>query len=182
MNDNGIDLRPDARSAGGEVLRYRGRVEKNELRAALKAAGVLRRTRLIAAVGTLAIALLGVRITADGASVRFVYVAAAAVYGTVFCLLMPRRIVSRAFKSAQAHGERECAVDDDGITVFCAEGEQARMSWDQLQRFHETPDIYALVGRTGRKTCFFVLPKRLMTAPGQDELVGALLDSRLRRA
>ncbi|MFD8144381.1 YcxB family protein [Streptomyces sp. NPDC059708] len=166
----------------GEVLRFSGQVEKGELRAALKAAGVFRRVRLPGAAGALAIALLGV-LAADGSgSVDLFPVALGAVYGTVFCVLAPRRIVSRAFRAAQAHGERECVLAGDGITVNCAGGEGAFMPWEQLKRFHETPEIYAVVGRTGWKTCFFVLPKRLMPAPGQVELAGALLDSRLRRA
>ncbi|MFJ8165740.1 YcxB family protein [Streptomyces sp. NPDC096136] len=181
MNDHEIALRPDA-PAPGEVLRFRGRPEKNEIRDALRAAGVFRRVRLPAVAGALVIPLLGVRITPDGGSVDFVFVAGAAVYALVFGVLAPRRILARALKADGAQEEKECVVDGSGIAVLRAGAEQARVPWEQLLRYHETPDIYAVVSRSGFKTCFFVLPKRLMTAPGQVELVGALLDSRLRRA
>ncbi|MGO4458898.1 YcxB family protein [Streptomyces sp. M-16] len=178
MNDNEIDLRPDV-PAAGEVLRFRGQADKSELRAALQAAGVFRRTRLFGVAGALAIALLGVGLSADGYTVDFPFLAAAVAYGATIWLLTPRRTVSRTLKAAQAHGEMEYAVDDGGITVSCAGGEQGRVSWEELKRFHETPEVYVVVGRSGWKTCFFVLPKRLMPAPGQAELVGSLLGSRL---
>ncbi|MEW1634206.1 YcxB family protein [Streptomyces sp. NPDC093801] len=181
MDDHEIDLRPDV-PATGEVLRFRGRPEKSEIREALKAAGVFRRVRLPAAAGALVIPLLGVRITPDGGSVDFGLVAVAAVYAAVFGVLAPRRILSRALKADGAREEKECVVDGSGIVVLRAGAEQARVSWEQLLRYHETPDIFAVVSRSGFKTCFFILPKRLMTSPGQVELVGALLDSRLRRA
>ncbi len=182
MNDNEIDLRPDAPAHAGEVLRFRGQVQESEVRAALKASGVFRRVRVPGVAGGAAIALLGALGLADGDPVGLGFMVGGAVYGAVFCLLAPRRITSRGFKAAQAQGERECVVDDGGITVSCPGGEPVRMPWERMKRFHETPEIFAVVGRTGWKTCFFVLPKRLMPAPGQTELVGALLDSRLRRA
>ncbi|MET8294465.1 YcxB family protein [Streptomyces sp. NPDC005180] len=178
MNNNEIDLRPDA-PAAGEVLRFRGRADKSELRAALRAAGVFRRTRLFGVAGALVIVLLGMGLSADGFTVGFPFLAGAVAYGATVLLLAPRRIVSRALKADQAHGEREYTVDDGGITVSCAAGEQGRVSWEELKRFHETPEVYVVVGRSGRKTCLFVLPKRLMRAPGQAELVGSLLRSRL---
>ncbi|MFH7594316.1 YcxB family protein [Streptomyces racemochromogenes] len=180
MNGNEIDLRPDA-PAAGEVLRVSGQADKSELRAALREAGVFRRVRLSGVAGALAVALLGVALSTGDGMVDFPFVAGAVAYGVTVWLLAPRRIVSRALKTARAHGEREYTLDEGGITVSCAGGEQGRVSWEELKRFHETPEVYVVVGRSGWKTCFFVLPKRLMPAPGQDELVGALLDSRLRR-
>ncbi|MFJ6780286.1 hypothetical protein [Streptomyces yangpuensis] len=42
------------------------------------------------------------------------------------------------------------------------------------------PSLYVVAGRTRLRSWMMVLPKRLMTAPDA-ELLGAVLDSRLRR-
>ncbi len=133
-------------------------MEKSEFHEAFKAVGLFRRMRWLVTVGAFGIALLGVRVTADGGSVNFPIVVLAGVYAVVFGVLAPRLMVSRALRNDLAQGNKECVVDGTGIAVTRDGAEQVRMRWDRLNRYHETPNIYAVVGRTGFKTCFFVLP------------------------
>ncbi|MFD8887295.1 hypothetical protein ACFV0H_33095 [Streptomyces erythrochromogenes] len=162
------------------VLRFAGRVEKSELRAGLKAAGTFRQLRWLAVAGALFIAILGVRVDAEGGSVNIGFVAAAAVYATVFALLAPRQIVTHALRAQQAHEGADCIVDGTGIAAVLDGADIKRLGWDAMTRYHETPGLYVVVGRTGLRTWVMVLPKRLLTA-SDAELLGAVLDSRLRR-
>ncbi|MFC9810942.1 hypothetical protein ACFVJM_02555 [Streptomyces virginiae] len=170
-----------ARATGEVVLRFTGSVEKSELREGLKAAGTFRRLRWLAAAGALFVAFLGVRVDAEGGSVNIGLVAAAVVYATVFALLAPRRIVVHALRAQRAHEGADCVVDGTGIAAVLDGAEIKRLGWDAMTRYHETPSLYAVVGRTGLRSWVMVLPKRLMAAPDA-ELLGAVLDSRLRRA
>ncbi len=177
-----IDIRQpqQAQLTGEVVLRFTGSVEKSELREGLKAAGTFRRLRWLAAAGALFIALLGVRVDAEGGSVNIGLIASAVVYATVFALVAPRRIVTHALRAQRAHEGADCFVDGTGIAAVLDGVEIKRLGWDEMTRYHETPSLYTVVGRTGRKTWAMVLPKRLLTAPDA-ELLGAVLDSRLRR-
>ncbi|MER7734802.1 hypothetical protein ABTX80_28295 [Streptomyces erythrochromogenes] len=165
---------------GEVVLRFTGSVEKSELREGLKAAGTFRRMRWLAAAGALSIALLGVRVDPEGGSVNIGLVAAAVVYAAVFAWLAPRQIVASAVRAQQAHEGADCVVDGAGIAAVLDGTDIKRLSWDAMKRYHETSSLYTVVGGSGLKTWVMVLPKRLMTAPDA-ELLGAVLDSRLRR-
>ncbi|MFJ7775714.1 hypothetical protein [Streptomyces yangpuensis] len=180
MEDIEIRQPQRARGTGEVVLRFTGRVEKNELREGLKAAGTFRRLRWLAAAGALSIALLGVRVDAEGGSVNIGLVAAAAVYATVFALVAPRQIVTHAFRAQRAHEGADCVVDGTGIAAVLDGTDIKRLGWEAMTRYHETPSLYVVAGRTGLRSWMIVLPKRLMTAPDA-ELLGAVLDSRLRR-
>ncbi|MCX5277097.1 hypothetical protein [Streptomyces virginiae] len=180
MEDIDIRRPQQAQLTGEVVLRFTGSVEKSELREGLKAAGTFRRLRWLAAAGALFIALLGVRVDAEGGSVNIGLIASAVVYATVFALVAPRRIVTHALRAQRAHEGADCFVDGTGIAAVLDGVEIKRLGWDEMTRYHETPSLYTVVGRTGRKTWAMVLPKRLLTAPDA-ELLGAVLDSRLRR-
>ncbi|GGY88047.1 hypothetical protein [Streptomyces avidinii] len=180
MEDINIRQPQQARLTGEAVLRFTGSVEKSELREGLKAAGTFRRLRWLAAAGALFIALLGVRVDAEGGSVNIGLMAAAAVYAIVFALLAPRRIVTHALRAQRAHEGADCVVDGTGIAALLDGADIKRLGWDEMSRYHETPNLYAVVGRTGLRNWVMILPKRLLTAPDA-ELLGAVLDSRLRR-
>lgn len=180
VEDINIRQPQQAQVTGDVVLRFTGSVEKSELREGLKAAGTFRRLRWLAAAGALFIALLGVRVDAEGGSVNIGLVAAAAVYATVFALLAPRQIVTHALRAQRAHEGADCVVDGTGIAAVRDGADIRRLGWDAMTRYHETPSLYVVVGRTGLRTWVMVLPKRLLTAPDA-ELLGAVLDSRLRR-
>ncbi|WP_030718143.1 hypothetical protein [Streptomyces sp. NRRL S-237] len=180
MDDTDIRQPQQDQLTGEVVLRFTGSVEKSELREGLKAAGTFRRLRWLAAAGALFVALLGVRVDAEGGSVNIGLIAAAAVYATVFAVVAPRRIVTHALRAQRAHEGADCVVDGTGIAAVLDGADIKRLGWDEMTRYHETPSLYAVVGRTGRKTWVMVLPKRLLTAPDA-ELLGAVLDSRLRR-
>lgn len=170
-----------AQVTGDVVLRFTGSVEKDELREGLKAAGTFRRLRWLAAAGALFIALLGVRVDAEGGSVNIGLAVAATVYATVFALIAPRQIVTHALRAQRAHEGADCVVDGTGIAAVLDGADVKRLAWAEMTRYHETPGLYVVMGRTGRKSWGAVLPKRLLTAPGEAELLGAVLDSRLRR-
>lgn len=162
------------------VLRFTGSVEKSELSEGLKVAGTFRRLRWLTAAGALFIALLGVRIDAEGGSVNIGLAAAAVVYAIVFALVVPRRIVAYALRAQKAHEGADCVVDGTGIAAVLDGADIKRLGWDAMTRYHETPSLYVTVGRTGLKSWVMVLPKRLMST-SDAELLGAVLDSRLPR-
>ncbi|MFG2340509.1 YcxB family protein [Streptomyces yangpuensis] len=180
MEDIDIWQPQQARATGEISLRFTGSVDKDELREGLKAAGMFRRLRWLAAAGALFIAFLGVRVDEEGGSVNVGLVAAAVVYAAVFALLAPRQIVTHALRAQRAHEGADCVVDGTGIAAVLDGVDIKRLGWDAMTRYHETPDLYVVVGGSGRRTWVMVLPKRLMTAP-DTELLGAVLDSRLRR-
>ncbi|MFJ3979476.1 hypothetical protein [Streptomyces sp. NPDC090021] len=180
MEDNDIWQPQQARATGEIALRITGSVEKNEFREGLKAAGMFRRLRWLAAAGALFIALLGVRVDEEGGSVNVGLVAAAVVGAAVFALLASRQIVTHALRAQQAYEGAECVVDGAGIAAVRDGADIKRLGWDVMTRYHETPNLYVVVGGSGRRTWLMVLPKRLLTAPDA-ELLGAVLDSRLRR-
>ncbi len=160
------------------VLRFTGSVEKSELSEGLKVAGTFRRLRWLTAAGALFIALLGVRVDAEGGSVNIGLAAAAVVYATVFALIVPRRIVAYALRAQKAHEGADCVVDGMGIAAVLDGADIKRLGWDAMTRYHETPSLYVAVGRTGVKSWVMVLPKRLLSR-SDAELLGAVLDSRL---
>lgn len=177
-----IDIRqPQQNQATREVvLRVTGSVEKSELREGLKAAGMFRRLRWIAAACALAFVLPGVRVDAEGGSVNVALVAMAIVSATVFGLVVPRWMVAHALRAQRAYEGAECVIDGTGIAAVRDGADIERLGWDAMTRYHETPGLYVVVGRSGRGIWMTVVPKRLL-ATHDVELLGAVLDSRLRR-
>lgn len=93
-------------------------------------------------------------------------------YGLFALLVLPRWAVARGFRSGRAAEEKRVVVDDAGIEVFRGE-ESQRIVWDEMRYYHETPRLHVFVGHTRRRTCLVVLPKRLFTAPGENDLLAA---------
>ncbi|MFB7260416.1 YcxB family protein [Streptomyces nojiriensis] len=149
-----------------------GSVTRDEYDEAAKAAGLFRRGRVVAALGTVLLASAGVTLSSEGLTVHPVPLAIAAAYGLVALLLLPRWAVARGFRSGRAAEEKRVVVDGTGIEVFRG-GESQRMVWDEVRYYHETPRLHVFVGRSRRRTCLVALPKRLFTAPGESELLGA---------
>ncbi len=81
------------------------------------------------------------------------------------------------FRSGRAAEQKRAVVDGTGIEVFRG-GESQRIVWDEVRWYHETPRLHVFVGRSRRRTCLVVLPKRLFTAPGESDLLAALARSR----
>ncbi|MCB5180114.1 hypothetical protein [Streptomyces antimicrobicus] len=159
---------------------FTGTLTRDEFDEAVRAWGTLRRLRLLVVVAAVLIALLNVRLTADGGSVHLPGLAAALAY-LVFGLLTPRLVAGRMFRVDRARGPKRCVIDGTGITVSHGDEEILRAPWRSLTRFHETERAYVVTGRVGWKSCMAVLPKRLLSGPGEVELVGALLDTHLGR-
>ncbi|WP_030730651.1 YcxB family protein [Streptomyces sp. NRRL S-237] len=149
-----------------------GSVTRDEYDEAAKAAGLFRRGRAVGALGTVLLASAGVTLSSDGLTLHPVPLGIAAAYGLFALLVLPRWAVARGFRSGRAAEEKRVVVDGTGIEVFRG-GESQRIVWDEMRYYHETPRLHVFVGRSRRRTCLVVLPKRLFTAPGESELLAA---------
>ncbi|MEU9176750.1 YcxB family protein [Streptomyces sp. NPDC048550] len=154
-----------------------GNVTRDEYTEAAKAAGMFRKGRAVAALGTVFLGAASVSRSADGLTVHPVPLGIAVVYGLVVLLVLPRLAVALGFRSGRAAEQKRAVVDGTGIEVFRG-GESQRIVWDEARWYHETPRLHVFVGRSRRRTCLVVLPKRLFTAPGESDLLAALARSR----
>ncbi|MCX5306298.1 MULTISPECIES: YcxB family protein [Streptomyces] len=159
------EIRETAFSATGSVTR-------DEYDEAARAAGFFRRGRVVAVLGTVLLASAGVTLSSGGLTVHPVPLAIAVAYGLVALLVLPRWAVAQGFRSGRAAEEKRVVVDGTGVEVFRG-GESQRIVWDEVRFYHETPRLHVFVGRSRRRTCLVVLPKRLFTAPGESELLAA---------
>ncbi|MFE6842330.1 YcxB family protein [Streptomyces sp. NPDC057686] len=150
-----------------------GNVTRDEYNEAAKAAGLLRRGRAVAAVGTVFLAAASVSPSPDGLTVHAVPLGIAVAYGLAVLLVLPRLTVALGFRSGRAAEQKRAVVDREGITAFRGR-ESVRLAWDEVRWYHETPRLHVFVGRARRRTCLLVLPKRLFTVPGESELLAAL--------
>ncbi|MEV7617655.1 YcxB family protein [Streptomyces sp. NPDC089799] len=150
-----------------------GDVSRDEYTEAAKAAGLFRRGRAVAALGTVFLAAASVSPSRDRLTVHPVFLGIAVLYGLVGLVVLPRWAVARGFHTGRAAEEKRAVVDREGITVFRGD-ESMRLTWDDVRWYHETPRVHVLVSRRRRRTCLLVLPKRLFTTPGESELFGAL--------
>ncbi|MFI8105956.1 YcxB family protein [Streptomyces sp. NPDC086023] len=153
-----------------------GTVTRAEFAEGIKAAGTFRWTRVAAALGTVWLAAAGITLDAEGVTVHPVPLVVAAAYAAFFAVVLPRLLV-RLQHARRAAAEKHTAVDGSGITVSRG-GETTRMTWDEVRWYHDTPATHVLVGRTDRRTCLLVLPKRLFTGPGESDLFGAFAHAR----
>ncbi|CAM5228129.1 YcxB family protein [Streptomyces avidinii] len=149
-----------------------GSPTRDEYDEAARAAGLFRRGRAVAALSTVFLAAAGVTLSSDGLTVRPAVLGIAAAYGLLVLVVLPRWVVGRGFRTGRAAEEKRVVVDGTGIEVFRGE-ESQRIVWDEMRYYHETPRLHVFVGRTRRRTCLVVLPKRLFTAPGESELLAA---------
>ncbi|WP_030196810.1 YcxB family protein [Streptomyces sp. NRRL S-87] len=150
-----------------------GNVTRDEYVEAAKAAGLFRRGRAVAALGTVFLAAASVSPSPDGFTVHPLPLGLAVAYALVTLLVLPRWAVARGFRTGRAAEEKRAVVDGTGIEVLRG-GEAQRIGWDDMRWYHETPRLHVFVGRAGRRACLVVLPKRLFTAPGESDRLAAL--------
>ncbi|MEU2394701.1 hypothetical protein [Streptomyces sp. NPDC007369] len=153
-----------------------GLVTADEYDEGVTASGVFRRLRWIVAAAVAVLAALSVTATAEGGSVNLVLLGLAVAYGALGWILPPW-LYARAFRADQAKGEKRMVLDAAGILVTRGDEEIMRVPWTCVSGHRETPRLYVLTGKAGRKSFVGVLPKRLLTGPGEAELVGALLEA-----
>ncbi|MFJ6935354.1 YcxB family protein [Streptomyces sp. NPDC101132] len=153
-----------------------GSVSRAEFTEGTRAAGTFRWVRGVGVLGAVWLAAAGITLDADGVTVHPVPLAVAAVYALLVPVLLPRLLV-RIGHARRAAAEKHTVVDGDGITVSRG-GETVSMTWDEVRWYHDTPATHVLVGRTGRRTCLLVLPKRLFTGPGESDRFGAFAHAR----
>ncbi|MFD9725545.1 YcxB family protein [Streptomyces sp. NPDC059072] len=154
-----------------------GSLTRDEYDEAARAAGLFRRGRAVAALGTVFLAAAGVTPTPTGLTVDPVSLGIAVAYGLVVLLVLPRWAVARGFRTGRGSEEKRVVVDAAGIEVFRG-AESQRIGWDEVRWYHETPRLHVFVGRSRRRTCLVALPKRLFTAPGESDLLAAFAHAR----
>lgn len=154
-------------------FRVTGKVTRDEYTEAARAAGLFRRGRAVAALGTVFLAAASVAPSAHGLTVHPVSLGIAVAYGLVVLLVLPRWVVARGFRTGRAAEEKRAVVDGTGIEVSRG-GESQRIAWDEVRSYYETPRLHVFTGRSRRRTCLVVLPKRLFTVPGESDLLAAL--------
>ncbi|WP_404960351.1 hypothetical protein [Streptomyces sp. 147326] len=154
-----------------------GSLTRDEYDEAAKAAGLFRRGRAVAALGTVFLAAASVAPSPDGLTVHPVPLGIAVAYGLVVLLVLPRWVVARGFRTGRASEEKRVVVDGAGIEVFRG-GESQRIVWDEVRWYHETPRLHVFVSRSRRRRCLVVLPKRLFAAPGESDLLAVFAHAR----
>ncbi|MFB6808097.1 YcxB family protein [Streptomyces sp. NPDC056387] len=158
-------------------FRATGDVTRDEYTEAARAAGLFRRGRAVAALGTVFLAAAGVSPSPHGLTVHPVPLAVALAYGLVALLVLPRWAVARGFRTGRAGEEKQAVVDGAGIEVSRG-AESLRITWEEVRSYHETPRLHVFTGRSRRRTCLVALPKRLFTAPGESDRLAALAHAR----
>ncbi|MBT2451449.1 YcxB family protein [Streptomyces sp. ISL-43] len=163
------------------AIAFSGTLTREEFDEAVAATGWFRRLRWLIVVAAVLMAALSLRFSAQGGSVNAGLLALALVYG-VLGLFLPPVLTSRMFRADQATGEKQAVVDDAGYVVSRGHEELMRVPWRTVSRSYETERVYVVTGRLGWKAGMLIVPKRLLTGPGETELMGVLLETRVRRS
>ncbi|THA47716.1 YcxB family protein [Streptomyces sp. A1136] len=163
------------------TIAFSGSLTREEFDEAFAATGRLRRLRWLTGVLAVLPAALSLRLSADGGSVNVGMLTLALLYG-VLAWLLPRLLIGRAFRADQAEGEKQAVVDDTGVVVSRGDRELVRVPWRAVHRCYETERLYVMTGRLGWKSGLLIVPKRLLTGPGETELLGVLLETRVSRS
>ncbi|MEU6863257.1 YcxB family protein [Streptomyces sp. NPDC046876] len=171
-----------AGSTATTTLTITGNLHEDEYREAVRAAGVFRSWHSSVIATATALAATGTALFALGASpYTFAALLSAAVAYAALGLRVPPARAARSFRREQAQGTHRCTVDDTGVTTARGGVELLRVPWSSFARHHETDRLFVLVGRAGRQRLVLALPKRLLSAPGEAELLGALLEAHTGR-
>ncbi|CAL9584691.1 hypothetical protein SUDANB120_05121 [Streptomyces sp. enrichment culture] len=105
---------------------------------------------------------------------------AAAAVLVILAVAVPPLITAQAYRVARGKGEGRCVLDGDGVACHGAE-EVQRIPWSAVTGFRETDEMFVLLLRHGLKQGLLAVPKRVLTGPGEAELLGAVLDERIGR-
>ncbi|MFD7631675.1 YcxB family protein [Streptomyces sp. NPDC059851] len=173
----------DIRETGSTLtLTLTGNLNDDEYLEAVRAAGLFRSWRSSVIATTTALAATGAALFALGDSPHTVaaLLCAGAAYAALG-LLVPPALAARSFRREQAKGTHRCTIDDTGIATARGGVELLRVPWNRFTRHYETDRLFVLVGRAGRQRLVMVLPKRLLTAPGEEAQLGAVLEARVGR-
>ncbi|REK90669.1 hypothetical protein DY245_08855 [Streptomyces inhibens] len=163
------------------TIAFSGILTREEFDEAVAATGWFRRLRWLIVVAAVLMAALSLRPSAHGGPVNAGLLTLALVYG-VLGLFLPPLLAGRMFRADQATGEKQAVVDDAGFVVSRGSEELMRVPWRTLYRSYETERVYVVTGRLGWKTSLLIVPKRLLTGSGETELMGVLLETRVRRS
>ncbi|MFE9635752.1 YcxB family protein [Streptomyces sp. NPDC006463] len=160
------------------TITFSGILTREEFDEAVAATGWFRRLRWLIVVAAVLMAALSLRPSAHGGPVNAGLLTLALVYGALGTFLPPL-LASRAFRADQATGEKQAVIDDAGFVVSRGGEEFMRMPWRTIHRSYETERVYVVTGRLGWKAGLLIVPKRLLTGPGETELMGVLLETRV---
>ncbi|ATW48242.1 hypothetical protein [Streptomyces peucetius] len=163
------------------TITFSGILAREEFDEAVAAIGWFRRLRWGIVVAAVLMAALSLRASAHGGPVNAGLLTLALVYG-VLGLFLPPLLAGRMFRADQATGEKQVVVDDAGFVVSRGSEELMRFPWCTMHRSYETERVYVVTGRLGLKTILLMVPKRLLTGSGEAELMGVLLETRVRRS
>ncbi|MEU7601221.1 hypothetical protein [Streptomyces sp. NPDC041003] len=162
------------------TITFSGILTREEFDEAVAATGWFRRLRWLIVVAAVLMVALSMRPSTHGGPVNAGLLTLALVYG-VLGLFLPPLLAGRMFRADQATGEKQAVVDDAGFAVSRGSEELMRVPWRTTYRSYETERVYVVTGRLGWKTSLLIVPKRLLTGSGEIELMGVLLETRVRR-
>ncbi|MEU9144092.1 hypothetical protein [Streptomyces sp. NPDC048349] len=162
------------------TITFRGTLTREEFNEAVAATGVFRRLRSLIVVAAVLMAALSLRPFDQGGPINTGLLALAVVYGALG-LGLPPLLAGRAFRADQAKGEKLAVADAVGFAVSRGDEVLMRVPWRNMYRSYETERVYVVTGRLGWKACLLIVPKRLLTGPGETELMGVLLETCVRR-
>lgn len=163
------------------AITFSGILTREEFDEAVAAIGWFRRLRWLIVVAAVLMVTLSLRPFAHGGPINSGLVMLALVYG-VLGLFLPPLLAGRMFRTDQAKGEKQAVVDDAGFVVSRGSEELVRVPWRTMYRSYETERVYVATGRLGWKTILLIVPKRLLTGAGEIELMGVVLETRVRRS
>ncbi|MFK0252436.1 YcxB family protein [Streptomyces sp. NPDC090445] len=157
------------------------RLTREEFHGAVKATGLHRRQRRLAAAGAVLFAAMNAAFFLLEIPPNRLLLGAAAGQA-VLGVVLPPVLTALSYRAWRRKGEREGYYVMDGDGLACHGGEELlRMPWSLFTGYRETDRMFVLLWRKGRKQWFLTVPKRLLTGPGEAELLGALLEDRIGR-
>lgn len=99
----------------------------------------------------------------------------------VLVAFMPRLMARQFQRLAQRQGTFRVTVTDTGVTV-ATDNATTDLNWVAQPRYRETADVFLMMSPDKNASCFTVLPKRAVRAPGDVDRLRAVLDRHLTRA
>lgn len=101
-----------------------------------------------------------------------------------FCVLlvafMPRLVARQFQRLAERQGTFRVTVTDAGVTVT-TDNSTTALNWVAQPRYREAADVFVMISPDKNASCFTVLPKRAVRAPGDVDRLRAILDRNATR-